>query len=856
MPDGGLNLTDALAKFDRQAAAEWLREAETERQELLKRFALDDWPRMPLEQFALGQVDSEDTFCRWLEFRSRKLGSMRGGSSRKLIIYKHRDRPGWFFPRTYADEREAWAAVRDGFVQAFAHAREGRWEAIDAISALQAGPALKLKALHVYFPNDIISVYSKAHIQHFLSLLNRPEGEERTDDVVRLNRALLAALRSDGRLRDWPSLELMLLLYAARDPRESRRIVKIAPGENARYWDDCLREGYICVGWDDVGNLEDFESKEQFYARFAECYTTSYKGHRPTLRKKADEIWTLMELEPGDLVIANQGISKILAIGEVVEPGYEWRPDRPEYRNTVRVRWDTGYAKEIEPQKRWALVTVAPVPATLYRRIIERDGEPSTPPAPLPVDPILKEIAQALGRKGQVILYGPPGTGKTYTARRFAVWWLLRDGRPADAAKALADPDELRRLELELSTQRAARHVWWAVANPREWAWDRLFSEGRVSYRHGRIQRNYPLVQPDDLVIGYQASPDKRIVALARVTKGLTTVAGEPRIELAPLQKLRNGLTFDELAADPVLRVSEPMRFRNQGTLFRLTQGEADHALALLAEREPAVEGILQSGPDAPGAVGQLTLLTFHPSYSYEDFIEGFRPSEAATDTLVLHLEDGIFKRVCQEAQAHPDRKYLLLIDEINRANLPKVFGELLTLLEADKRGVRVTLPQSKQPLAIPRNVYLLGTMNTADRSIRLLDSALRRRFAFVELMPDLTALRGGKIRGLDLDDFLEELNRRIIRLQGREKQIGQAFLLDGDQPLTDPDEFGRRFRQEILPLLQEYCYDNYATLATYLGETLVDRDAQTVNEPILADPERLLAALEDEFTRQPSPEA
>ena len=323
MPDSRLNVVDALAKFDSQAAQAYVAEAEAERRAILERFPFRDWPQMPLERFALGQADSENTFCRWLEFRSMKLGSMRGGNSRELIIYKHKDEPGWFFPSGYKDEREAWAAVRAGFVEAFEHARNGRWEAIDDIVALQAGPMLKLKALHVYFAGSILSVYSKAHIQHFLKLLGRPEGEERTDDVIRLNGALLATLRSHPEFRDWPTLKLMRFLYSAA-PLPRLRIVKIAPGENARFWDDCLRDGYICVGWDDLGNLEEFESKEHFLARFEELHP--YNGHRPTVRKKANELWTLNELEPGDLVIANQGTSKVLAVGEVVEPGYEWRP--------------------------------------------------------------------------------------------------------------------------------------------------------------------------------------------------------------------------------------------------------------------------------------------------------------------------------------------------------------------------------------------------------------------------------------------------------------------------------------------------------------------------------------------------
>jgi len=156
-----------------------------------------------------------------------------------------------------------------------------------------------------------------------------------------------------------------------------------------------------------------------------------------------------------------------------------------------------------------------------------------------------------------------------------------------------------------------------------------------------------------------------------------------------------------------------------------------------------------------------------------------------------------------------------------------------------------VTLPQSKESFVIPDNVYLLGTMNTADRSIKLMDAALRRRFAFLELMPRLDLLQGGKVEGLELEDFLRELNRRISAREGREKQIGHSFLLGSDgEPVADPDEFARRFRQEILPLLQEYCYDDYGALSEYLGESLVDREARRLNEEVLDNPEELIAAL------------
>ena len=276
-----------------------------------------------------------------------------------------------------------------------------------------------------------------------------------------------------------------------------------------------------------------------------------------------------------------------------------------------------------------------------------------------------------------------------------------------------------------------------------------------------------------------------------------------------------------------------------------LSASEAEHLFSLLSERNPQLP-IVDDGEE--GEIGRLTRVTFHPSYTYEDFIEGYRPVDQGTGGLALQLDDGIFKRVCRAAQAHPDRPYLILVDEINRGNVAKILGELLTLLERDKRGLTVVLPQSKETFSIPPNVYLLGTMNTADRSIKLLDTALRRRFAFIELMPDLELLRGATVGDLALDEFLEELNRRIARFEGREKQIGHAYLLEGGDPVSEVVEFARCFREEILPLLQEYCYDEYGTLAKFIGSGLVDAEAQALDQEKVADSEQLVAALAAEF--------
>lgn len=829
-----------LESYDPNTAQAHIDTGEQERQEFLKLFPLSNWSTMTLEQYALGQSDSSNTYCRWLEFKALHLGSMRGGSAVKHLIYKYKNKTGWYFPSEYTDEQQAWQVIRNAFIQMFELAQAGKWEQIDEIRPLLSARMLRLKSLHIYFPESILPISSTDHIRHFLARLGVFAEEMQHWDAVRLNRGLLTALQQIPDLKDWKTGQLGRLIYAWEDPRQSRRIFKIAPGENAKYWDDCLANGYICVGWDEVGSLLEYENKDAFKTRFTELFTAEYKGHRPQITRKANEVWTLVELEPGDIVIANQGLSNILAVGEVIEPGYQWMPERPNYKHTVSVKWDTSYEQEIAPQQQWVFTTVNSVQTELFQQIMNRKGGRRGEIAPETVDPLFLKIADALERKGQAILYGPPGTGKTYYARRFAVWWLSNALNAHHAGLVLQDPKMFAVEERKLSTSTMARRVWWFVANPTEWSWDKLFTEKKVTFRYARLQRNYSLVKPDDLVVGYQSRPDKKVMAFAKVTKGFDADHPDKGIELQPLKVIKDGPTYEDLQKDLVMQSSEPMRNHCRGTLFALTPEEAQYILILLAEDDPEISEYITSGE----GIGPLTWVTFHPSYSYEDFVEGFRPVDSVGGGLVLRLVDGIFKSICLEARSNPKQRFIVVIDEINRANLAKVFGELITLFEKDKRGLEIKLPQSKDPFTVPSNVYLLGTMNTADRSIKLLDSALRRRFAFIELMPDLDLLSGVKVNNLELDTFLYILNSHIAETEGREKQIGHAYLLAQGKPVTEPTEFARRFRQEILPLLQEYCYDDYNALASYIGNKLVDGKSQSLDHEILYDDDALIDAL------------
>ena len=243
--------------------------------------------------------------------------------------------------------------------------------------------------------------------------------------------------------------------------------------------------------------------------------------------------------------------------------------------------------------------------------------------------------------------------------------------------------------------------------------------------------------------------------------------------------------------------------------------------------------------------------ITFHQSFSYEDFIEGIKPtldkelSEDSTEVSYV-LKKGTFYQCCDEAaklagflnlkdsienytkeerlaKFENAAPYGLFIDEINRGNISQIFGELITIIEDTKRlgkdEVIVELPYSKDKFGVPSNLYIIGTMNTADRSIESLDTALRRRFCFEEMMPDLKVLNEKVIEGIVLQDLLETINKRVEILLDRDHTIGHSYFIT----LKTEQDLRNTFKNNIIPLLQEYFYGDYEKIGMILGEMFFD---------------------------------
>lgn len=239
--------------------------------------------------------------------------------------------------------------------------------------------------------------------------------------------------------------------------------------------------------------------------------------------------------------------------------------------------------------------------------------------------------------------------------------------------------------------------------------------------------------------------------------------------------------------------------------------------------------------PSNDTLIKNYDFVTFHQSFSYEDFVEGIKPRLDEGETEVaFEIKDGIFKKLCIKAEADPKNKYAIFIDEINRGNVSAIFGELITLIEDDKRlgatnELKVKLPYSKRELGVPSNLYIIGTMNTADRSVEALDTALRRRFSFSEIMPNPELLEEIEFNGFNLAEVLKTINERIEVLLDRDHTIGHSYFLKIRN--GDVGSLKSVFKNNIFPLLQEYFYQDYEKIALILGEGFVRvKENQTVN--------------------------
>ena len=406
-------------------------------------------------------------------------------------------------------------------------------------------------------------------------------------------------------------------------------------------------------------------------------------------------------------------------------------------------------------------------------------------------------------------------------------------------------------------------NYWWLNANPKIWSFASVNIGESQSYtlynengNKRRIFQNFLDVKAGDIVVCYESAPSKKIVGLAQITAENN---GE-KIVFEKTESLGSPIGYSTLKECMEL---ENMEFfvNPNGSLFKLTKEEYDFIMDMIREENPIIKPvelekyskadflsevymteekydtlahllknkknvILQGAPGvgktfaakrlAYSIMGEkdesrVEFVQFHQSYSYEDFIMGYKP-EGET----FELKYGIFYRFCQKASSQPDKDFFFIIDEINRGNMSKILGELMMLIEKDYRGTKTTLAYNGLPFSVPKNLYLIGMMNTADRSLAMIDYALRRRFSFFEIEPGFRSDGFKAYQNSFENDTFNVLIDRIVELNKEivtDGSLGSGFCIGhsyfcGQKECTD--EWMREVVEyDIIPMLNEYWFDD-----------------------------------------------
>ncbi|MFD3492767.1 hypothetical protein ACFWWB_19750 [Streptomyces sp. NPDC058690] len=400
----GADVLTAAAEFDRGSVADAESAAEGERKQVLSQFPLEQWAELPLERYALGQTASPGsgpTYCRLLEFLTPNLGSIKGGSAAKHIMYHHVSGE-WRLaaPLRGMEPQEAWVHLRGQFVQAFDAVAAGDFDSLDDLEVLWYGPTLVTKTLATYFPEHFLPIYAGEHLRRFVALLL---GDSVQGDAPawRSNRRLLELVRDSEEFEGWTRYEVMHFLYRHSDPRSRQRTIwKIAPGERGRLWDECRTDGVIRVGWEQVGDLGLYQSDTDL-KQALDAHWPRKSGGSLTLARR---LLAFRDLEEGDRIVANRGVDEVLATG-TVSGNYRFETDRPEFQHTVPVNWDLSHAQRLPEPRQWRS-TFARVDPAFFAKLTAYQAdsgaganrEPQSTPVALPED--VQTVLDALKRKG------------------------------------------------------------------------------------------------------------------------------------------------------------------------------------------------------------------------------------------------------------------------------------------------------------------------------------------------------------------------------------------------------------------------------------------------------------------------
>lgn len=550
-------------------------------------------------------------------------------------------------------------------------------------------------------------------------------------------------------------------------------------GEKSYKWDEFYKDGIMAIGWDYLGDLTKYSSQAEIADKITK---EENKTQYPMNDSKAN--WEFAkDMQVGDIVYVKKGLQDALIGRGIVKSDYIYDANRNEYKSIRKVEWTHNGIYDVDFKvldiKQWNQKTLTEISQSKYKDFCLKIE-----------DVFMKKQPEENSNSLQVniplnqILYGPPGTGKTYSVRQYIT-------------DIVGQNPGLKTDNEEQKINNAVKDLTW-------------YSAIALSmYRNGKNNKyKVPNLQHQKIIKAFAATKESK--------------------------KIKATLWFQMQS-----HTSESSENVNNSTkhppyLFDKTENSewylTETGIKFVEENLSEQLEFLNAKNSSRKIEDFYKFITFHQSYSYEEFVEGIKPSinnDEDNATISYEYNRGIFKEICQQANSDPENNYLLIIDEINRGNISKIFGELITLIESDKRvipnGERifentktqneelvVTLPYTKSKFGVPSNLYILGTMNTSDRSIASIDIALRRRFKFVEMMPNSDLVADFEC---NFKEIFEKLNTKIKILLDRDHQIGHSYFIKTKYAEADINILKEIWFSEILPLLNEYFYCDWEKL-------------------------------------------
>ncbi len=550
-------------------------------------------------------------------------------------------------------------------------------------------------------------------------------------------------------------------------------------GEKSYKWDEFYKDGIMAIGWDYLGDLTKYSSQAEIADKITK---EESKTEYPKNDSKAN--WEFAkEMQVGDIVYVKKGLQDALIGRGIVKSDYIYDTNRNEYKSTRKVDWTHNGTYDVDFNvldiKQWNQKTLTEISQSKYKDFCLKIE-----------DVFMKKQLGEKSNNSQVnihlnqILYGPPGTGKTFSVGEY----ITDIVRQNPGLKADNEEQRINDVVRDLS--------WYSAI-------------GLSMYQNGK-HKKYKVA---DLM-------EQKIIKVFSLTRE------NKNIRAALWAQMQMHTPSDCQTVNYTNRQAPFIFEKNNNSEWSLTED----GIRFIEENLADQLEFLNAKNSQRKIEDFYKFITFHQSYSYEEFIEGIKPkinNDDDNSTISYEYNRGIFKEICQQANSDPSNNYLLIIDEINRGNISKIFGELITLIEPDKRVVPngerifentktkneelvVTLPYTKSKFGVPSNLYILGTMNTSDRSIASIDIALRRRFKFLEMMPKRELVADF---GINFADVFENLNTKIKILLDRDHQIGHSYFIKTKYENAGIDELKEIWFSEILPLLNEYFYCDWEKL-------------------------------------------